>query len=504
MLKLRLALLALLCSGSLLAQLQVVKSIELPYEDEFDSTYFKPVGEKGILQLAVQEESRDDYIRVRVMRYDTNLKFVSEHSFKMNTEDYDYPKRQFINNQFHFQLKDGDEYLRYIIYDPFSQDTITINYAAQEDNEYLSAQYYDGTLYMAERNDDGISLAYYNLEEKQWHRRPFRPSNVKLKYLEIDKLYFPQSDYGQTDALFLRATIRIKRGLYVNRLYMVHPDGIVDEFDLSTKEIPFVHQLTILDHQDPQKFTLIGTYGQEYSQLGIFAGEINRSGYSVKARYSYGADFDSLARDTSGLLGYFTRRAKRKAREKNEELDMPLLTVSHPVKRLPDGGFLWVAEVFNITYTNTTVLDASGNYTNQQVFDGFQTTQGLVMRLDSNYQKVWDRNFPVVPYHKPLRVKRFLNIDYNEDYINFVYQINKSMSERTFNYNGEVTYKSDTMPLVENKDERVRYNAKVTTDSWYQNYLISYGYLKIKNREDRDKSREVYSLKKMAITKKEE
>ncbi len=503
MLKLRLALLALLCSGSLLAQLQVVKSIELPYEDEFDLIYFEPAGEKGIIQLAIQEESRDDFMRVRVMHYDTSLNFVSEHSFRMDIEDYDYYSKDFIDNQFHFQLKDEEEYLRYIIYDPFSKDTITINYAAQDDNEFLYAQFYEGTLYMVERNDDGINLAYYNLEERKWHRRPFRPSNVKLKYLEVDRLYFPQSDYGQTDALFLKTTIRIKRGFYVNRLYMVHPDGIVDEFELSTKETPFIHQLTILNHKDPQKFTLVGTYGEEKAQYGIFAGEINRSGYSLKSRYGYGADFDSLVLDTSGLFGYFNRRAKRKARQNNEELERAITTTSHPVKRLPDGGFLWVAEVYHATYISIPVHGANGMVSYQQQFDGYQTTRGLVMRLDSNYQKVWDRNFPVVPYHRPFHVKRFLNIDYSSDYINFVYQIHKSMSERTFNYNGEVTYKSDTMPLVENKEERVRYNANVITDSWYQNYIISYGYLKIKNREDRDKSREVYSLKKMAIARKE-
>ncbi|MCR9155043.1 MAG: hypothetical protein NXI09_13120 [Bacteroidetes bacterium] len=491
-------------SLSLLAQLQIVDRIELPYgEKEYDEIFFEPIGKDGILQFAMAFHKNEDLLKVRVQHYDTSLSLLEENHFAVDIENYRYTSREFINGELHLTLMDGDEYLRYVVYNPLTKDTITFNYQAPKENEFLIGQFHNNKFYIVERVDDrvgSINISTYDFTTKQWFRRPFKPLNVDIDKLEVERLYFPESNFGQTESLFIKVSIKIKRKFYVNHLYQLHEDGILDEYILSNKEMEQVRNITIIERENSPNLDIIGTYGEEGLQYGIFSGEINRRGFEPKSRYGFGEGFDSLVVDTTGFFGYFNKRAKRKARKKGEEFKRAMSTTSHPVIRLKDGGFLWVAEVYHATYVQVPVYSANGvSYRNQ--FDGYQTTAGLVMRFNAEGQKIWDRNFLVYPLVKPFRVRRFLNIDLQEDHINFVYQYGRGLSERTYSFEGELLHESDKMPLVLSPDEKARYSSRVNTESWYDQYLVTYGYQKIKNKENRKKSRRIYSINKLIIEK---
>jgi hypothetical protein len=489
-----------LCLSSFLtySQIDIVNRIELPREKEYDRIFFEPIGEKGILQLAVEDDRREDLLKVRVQTYDSNLTFISEDMLKIENEVFELREMEFIEGKLHINLEDDAELLRYVIYDPLTGDTTQLDYTAQRKNRGLFTRFHRNKLYIFESSKKLINLVIWDLETGEQFKRPLKPRDVKTKHFGIEGVYFPDSELDLDD-IFILGRLRIGRRNYINKLYRLHPDGIMDETLITNSQLPNVEDLSILQVPNTDRFLVFGSYGERGRTSGLFLGQMEKEEFQLIQRYGFGEDFDSLMTSMPKFSQMWQKWRKRRAHKKGEEFELDLLTTSHPILQLEDGGFLWVTELYQPTYRQVPTAGANGTTTYTQVFDGYQTTHAVLARINSDGQMVWDRAFNVLPLEKPYRVKRFLTIEFDEQQINFIYQRGRYLQDRAYDYDGNKVYQSEEMQLLTDEDERTSHGSILTMSKWYGPYLVAYGYQRIKNKEDRDKSRKVYSINKLRI-----
>lgn len=496
----RKTLIFLFCFGSFFSysQIDIVNRIELPTEKDFDEVIFEPIGENGILQLAIEDDRREDLLKVRIQTYDTNLNFLSEDLVKIENEIYELRNVEFIEGKLHINMEDNSDLLRYVIYDPLTGDTTQLDYTAQPKNRSLFTRFHRNKLYIFEASKKFINLVVWDLATGEQNKRPLKPRDVKAKHFGIEGIYFP-SGAVEIDDIFILGRIRASRRNYINKLYRLHPDGILDETLITGPKLPNVEDLSILLVPETDRFLVFGSYGKKGQTSGLFIAQMENEEFQLIERYGFGEDFDSLMAAMPKLTKMWTNWRKKRAHKKGEDFDLDLLTTSHPIVQLEDGGFLWVTELYHPTYYSVPNHGPNGTVTYTRVFDGYQTTHAILARIDANGKLVWDRSFSVLPLEKPFRVKRFLTIEYDEERINFMYQRGRYLEDRAYDYSGTKVYESEKMQLLTDENEKTNHASILTLSKWYGDYLVAYGYQRIRNKEDRDKSRKVYSINKIRI-----
>lgn len=495
--------LLLLCLVSFLgeAQIKIIERAELPYEKDYDKILFEPNGEKGILQFAIEDDYREALIKVRTQTYDTNLSFVREDFISIPNERFEIHDAEYIDGKLHLKLNDDDEFLRYVIYDPETGDTTVLNYKAQPKNKSFFTRFNRNKLYIFERSKKTINMAIWDLETGEQTKRPLKPRDVKAKHFLIQGVYFPADDVSNED-IFILGYIRVNRGNYINKLYHLHPDGIMDETLLSSAEMPVAKDISILWVPDSDRYLLFGSYGERTTTSGLFLGKLENEEFEIIQKYTFGEDFDSLLVAMPKLTQKWKNWLKKRAHKRGEKFELDLLTISHPITRLDDGGFLWVTELYHPTYRQVPTTGANGTVTYTSQFDGYQTSHAVLARIDSQGKLLWDRAFGMMPLEKPYFPKRFLTIKLSDDQVNFLYQRGRYMEDRSYDFAGKKLFESEQMQILTDEDEKASYSSKLDLKPWYGEYFIAAGYQKIKNKEDRDKSRKVFSINKLKIQKK--
>jgi|GEM_PF-3606157 len=488
----------LFCFNLASAQVEILKRLELPLEDNYDEINFEPIGEAGILQIATAVEMMADLLDVRVQHYDSNLVFLSEKSVKIPNKRLDLSDLFYDQGKLHIVLKDDGDFVRYVIFDLETSDTVQVDYRAQKRNYSCLVRHHQGKIYIFEIGKKAINLVVHNIETGKRNKRPLNPRNVKPKHFSITETFFPEQDSEDEDIFFV-ASIRLSRGVYAKKLLHLHPDGILDETPLTSVDLPEVHDLSMIKTQFDNQYLIFGSYGNRDMSNGLFMGSINRETFTLKAKYSYGEDFDSLLTTMPKLTQRWQKWRKKKANKRGEEFDLQVRTISHPIEQLDDGGFLWVSELYHPVYRQVPNHGPNGAITYTNYFDGFQTTHAVVARIDASGNLLWDRAFSVVPLQTPYRVRRFLTIEFDGEQINFIYQRGRNLHDLAYNYNGERVYSSKEMQILTDLDEKTKHANQMTLSRWYGNRLVAYGYQKIKNTENRKKSRKVYSVNKIVI-----
>ncbi len=492
--------LSLLLCLNLNGQIEILERTELPYEKDLDMVFFEPIGEKGIVQIATEEDKREDLLKCRIQYYDTNLTLYREEVFKVDFDGFVLSQEEVLDGKLHLTLADGGEYIRYVSFDLESGDTLTLNYKAQPKNKTLTWEYHDNKYYIIESGKRSVNLFVEDLLTRERTKRPINPIDVKPKDFLVRELLFPD---GGNDLFFLVA-VKISRMEFVNRLYHLHEDGIIDETFISNPKLPTIKNISILRLPGNDRFKLFGAYGNDGKTTGIFFGELDHSEFILSKRYNFLEDFDSINHLDGRLDKLLYKYEKKRAERRGETQELDALTTSHPIKRLNDGGYLWISEFYTPIYINIPMRGPNGMTTHQRSFQGYQTFSAIIARLDSNGEKLWDRSIRVLPYETPFYIKKYLIVNYGEDQINFIYQRARYVRDRAYNYDGKLLFQSSSeSQLLSEDQEKAKNSSNMRIDSWYADRLVAYGYQKIKNKEDRSKSREVFSINKMVIKKSE-
>lgn len=496
--------LILFCLSSIFchAQIKIEERAELPYEKDNLVDFFKPRGEKGILQVVLDSDMDEGKITIRTQTYDTNFRFLNEYFISIPNTRFAIQSLDFIDEKVHLTLNEDNEFLRYIIYDFETGDTSIFDYKAQEKNKTFTTKFNRNRLYIVERSKKAVNLVIWDLKTKEQIKRPLKPSDVKAKDFAVQGFYFPDAELDSED-IFILGSIRLDKSTAISKLYHLHPDGIMDETMLSSAEMPYAKDISILWVPDSESYLLFGSYGEASSTMGLFMGKLEKEEFEIVKKYSFGEDFDSLMASMPNLTQKWNSWLKKRAHKKGEEFELDLLTISHPITRLDDGGYLWVAELFHpTTIPIPSGPGPNGSRTYTEVFDGYQTTHAIVARIDLQGELLWDRAFYVLPSLKPLTPHRFLSIILSDNQVNFIYQKSRYLKDRSYNFEGTNLYQSEDMEIITDEDDKTMNVSALSIEAWYGDYLLASGYQKIKNKEKSDKSRKVFSINKLKIEKK--
>ncbi len=119
------------------------------------------------------------------------------------------------------------------------------------------------------------------------------------------------------------------------------------------------------------------------------------------------------------------------------------------------------------------------------------------MSFNEQGEVLWSNSKAFALNYKPMNIMRFLKVQHTEQTTNVVYTTSNKFYYAIFKDGNETT--SQEYALVETLDENDNVRASsARTYYWYDDFYITHGYQKIKNKEEREK-RKVYYLNKIQL-----
>lgn len=196
-------------------------------------------------------------------------------------------------------------------------------------------------------------------------------------------------------------------------------------------------------------------------------------------------------------------KKKKKKESKGKELKINYLIADHEIKVL-DDGYLFLGEAFYPTYrseSQTSYVNGRPVTTYTQVFDGYQYTHAVLARFDKKGRMEWDQTFEMYPYYKPYYAKRFISTpDEIDDGISMVFSSGRTIKTKVVDEDGTILKDEESEEIeVEKEGDQIKYSTS-DLDYWYDDYFLTYGYQKIKNKEEakrKDRKRRIYYMAKV-------
>jgi hypothetical protein len=135
-------------------------------------------------------------------------------------------------------------------------------------------------------------------------------------------------------------------------------------------------------------------------------------------------------------------------------------------------------------------------YGNQQTFDGWKYTHGIIAAFDKNGNLLWDNNIELKNI-KTMTLKEKVKANVEGDNITLSYSNNGEIFSKTFK-NGEVVEGLTSKQLATQKlGDTVRKTSTDEIELWYGNYFIATGIQRITNEDEG--RRNVFYLNKISF-----
>lgn len=195
-------------------------------------------------------------------------------------------------------------------------------------------------------------------------------------------------------------------------------------------------------------------------------------------------------------------KKKKKKESKGKELKLNYLVASHRIINM-DDGYMYIGECYYPTYrteTYTSYINGRPVTQTRRVFDGYQYTHAALVKYDKEGNKVWDEIFDMSISYKPFYVKRFIHIaEDQQESLKLAYATGSRIMTKEFDWQGQLLHEETSSKIeTETEGDKVKYTTS-TIDFWYDNYFLSYGAQKIKNKENDKvkKKRVIYYMTKI-------
>ena len=198
---------------------------------------------------------------------------------------------------------------------------------------------------------------------------------------------------------------------------------------------------------------------------------------------------------------------KKKLKEaKGQEFNLNYAIAAHDII-VQEDGYLLLGEAFYPTYrteTRTTTTTTNGvtttTTTTVQIFDGYQYTHAVLAKFGFDGNLLWDQCFEMWPIYKPYYVKRFIAFSVDEySNIKMVFSNRNKLVSKTIDTFGNPIQDVKDYDMETNFEGDKTKSSFSDIDYWYDNYFISYGFQRIKNKTDDDvkKKRNVFFVSKV-------
>jgi hypothetical protein len=325
------------------------------------------------------------------------------------------------------------------------------------------------------------NIVRFNLKDK----------NIKRTYIErIQKIHNSEEILVFVDAYKNRK----ETDMYVVRL---DEKGQIKETLNLTKKSNYSLSDLSASAIDDDILIYTGTYSEHNtaSSIGIFFCK-SMNGEAKQFNYYKFTELDNFFSYLPEKKQEKIEKKQKKKKAKGKELQLSYNIAGHEIKEVPDG-YLFLGEAYYPTYRTTTRTYTT--YVNGQPqtrtetrteFDGYQYTHAVLTKFSKDGELLWDQTFPLRPMYKPFSVTKFISFSGNTDEsVKMVYHSYNKIYSKKVGYDGKVIEDVETEEIesivegddVKGSDANIKY--------WYDNYFLSYGYQRIKNKTNDDVKR---------------
>ncbi len=222
--------------------------------------------------------------------------------------------------------------------------------------------------------------------------------------------------------------------------------------------------------------------------------------------------------DMKNFFSYLSKKQQakiekkiEKIKSKGKDVDVNYKMVIHDLV-LQKDGYVVIGECYYPTYieyketTTTTTTNSNGlvttrtSTTTRTVFDGYQYTHAIVMKLDFNGKMIWDNCLPMNIVDKPMRLVKFISIkEESDNHISMVYADDRMLVSKAIDNTGKVIRdKKEEVIMTSLSGDKVKLSSS-EVKPWYGDYFLAYGNQRIKNTEKKEvkRKRNVFFLSKV-------
>lgn len=136
------------------------------------------------------------------------------------------------------------------------------------------------------------------------------------------------------------------------------------------------------------------------------------------------------------------------------------------------------------------------------VFDGYQDTHAVITKFDTEGNLVWDETFELWQACKPYYPKKLISVaGTTQNTVKLVFASRNKINSKSISFEGETLVDATSDELETKYDTDKTKWSLSEIDYWYDNYFMSYGMQKIKNKDEKGvkKKRKVYFVSKIAF-----
>jgi len=485
---------------NLVAQIKTTHRIEIPMKDGFTDEQKFYFGKTGIVQSSRSEKAINGERVFRFTVYDESLR-------EKSTSEFNYPKRMDVfrviqnQNKLHVLLINGTTLPDFILL-TFDITTDKISDVSGRFTEKFKIGYsnsiYSNSNYNMLANGDNIYIAgavkkvptVCIIDSKSGDVSDFdmvvdnvKPKKVKIMFAEVlpesnEIVYYIMHDYKRKIAE-LTAKIYTAEGKLKNSI-VINEEG--------DRKISGIRGVNLGENQ----YAFVGSYGLNYSpetSVGICYFRAENDKMKVSKYFNY-LDFQNYLKFLPEKVQERINKKKDRKEARGKELEFTTGTIFHPLQVTSDGVVV-LTECYYATYRTVTTF-SNGRATTTQVFDGYQYTHGVLVKITDDGNAAWDNIFALSPQTKPYYPRTFitLNQDISKE-INMVYSTGLNIYRKSVNLGGTTRSTDDKKIDVTDKDgDKVKYSFS-NVEYWYDNYFLMYGYQKIKNTERDENGKKV-------------
>jgi len=255
---------------------------------------------------------------------------------------------------------------------------------------------------------------------------------------------------------------------------------------------------------------LMGTYAELAKKKFRFNPANNESmGLSTSAKGMYISKLDN---DEPEFINYYKfsdfksfydlytdkkakkiKKKKAKAKRKGKDLNIEFNLLLHDIIE-DDGEYIMIAEAYypDYRYETHTTTDANGNMSThtEKIFIGFRYSHAIIAAFDTDGEKLWDQSFQIfdiLSFNLNEKIRVFYDKDSKD--ITLIYSYNGRLKSKIINQGDEISEKVSEKIETNYKEDKVKDSYSSDMEYWYDNYFISWGYQKIKNKNQKKKGK---------------
>lgn len=212
--------------------------------------------------------------------------------------------------------------------------------------------------------------------------------------------------------------------------------------------------------------------------------------------------FKNLFNSMSAKAAAKTKKSIQKAQAKGKEFFFEFNILFHDII-VKNNQYIVVGELYYPEFRTVHyyTYDAYGRPILQtyQVFAGYRYTQALIACFDNDGNLLWDNQFNIKKI-LTFNLKERVKLIFDKDDIILVYCTDGKIASKIIR--GSEVIEGDDFSKIETKyqDDKLIDDMESDIEYWYDNYYITYGYQRIKNRTQPGKNkRTVFYFSKIAF-----